>query len=127
MAEQDGLGGLREQIDNRRASQAEGLGVHSEFERLAAVVAFERRNEKHDLGRVAEPGGANAIEPLQVEEEKFLREAEIFLQKAVADEGAARIGQHPIFFGKANRTTAPRAEARPAGAFDFGVVSRTTI
>src|SRR5262249_7617434 len=88
MFEQDGLGSEGKEINERRASQAEGLRRNAEFQHLPPVIAFELGDQDDDFGALAEVTAADFIETVEVHEEELLREAEILLEQPVSDERA---------------------------------------
>ena len=60
------------------------------------------------------PACADPLEPGEVEEEELLREAEVLLQQPVADERAARVGQHAVVLVEAHRPQRIGAAGSPA-------------
>src|SRR5579864_5645595 len=80
LIDQDGLGNLREQIDDGCASQTEGPFVHSDFEALMTSVLLEGRNHEQKLGLRGEPSLLQLREPLEAHEEEFLRECKVLLR-----------------------------------------------
>ena len=92
--QQDGLGGLRKQVHDGRAVP----GGTSWRKRPAPASAAGRcartaRSARSPRRAVRRSRCADPFEPGEIEEEEFLREAEIFLQQPVAHERAARVGQ----------------------------------
>src|SRR5581483_2706051 len=98
VAQENRLGGLRKEIDHGRAIQLKALRRDAEFQHLLAVAAFKRRNEEDDFDAVAETGGTDALEIIQIQEEELLGKTEVLLQQSIADERTARIGHHALVF-----------------------------
>jgi hypothetical protein len=98
----------------------EQLRRNVQFQHLAAVGAFEGRQQHHHFYVAAEARCANAVQAGEVEEEELLRETEILLQEPVADEGAAGIRQHAFAFGEPDRLQCARGED-DGRDFGFGI------
>ena len=85
LVELNRLGGLREQVDHRAAAQAEGGWRDTGIQALAALLAFEAREQQDHLDAALESGGASLAQTVQVHEEELVGKREIFLQQPVAD------------------------------------------
>src|SRR5690242_177574 len=80
------LGGVREKIDRRRATQPECFFRNVEFQGLLAFASFETRDEKYDFHARAKAGGSEVFETLQVDEKELFGKMKILLKKPVAGE-----------------------------------------
>ena len=98
LIETDGLGGMRKKIDGRGATEAKSFFGNVELEGLLALAAFEAGNEKDNLDTRAKTGSAEIFETVQIDEEEFLWEMKIFLEKPVTRKGrgedTARVLRH---------------------------------
>ena len=103
LVEQDGLGGLFEEVNDGATVEFEGLRIDAEFEVLAAIEHFKRRDQEHDLGAILDAAHPGQVESADFEEQVLFRESEVFLNQPVGFKGAARVRQHALVRRKADR------------------------
>src|SRR4051795_7791556 len=87
---------MREKVDDGRREQPERVPGQAEFQRLAAITALEAGNQEPDLGCRTEAGPAKCLKNSNVNEQEFLREAEVLLQQAISAERPARVRQYRV-------------------------------
>src|SRR5262249_51529136 len=93
LIEQDRLAGLRKEIDDRRAAEAERARIDAQFELLLAVVELERRQQKYQLHLLLVARLPDRREIRQFNEEILLRKREVFVHQPVGEQRPPRIGQ----------------------------------
>src|SRR3546814_7625737 len=76
---------LLEQVDDRRAVQAEAVLAHRLLQPRGALGAAEAAQVQADVDRAVE---AAELEPDHVDEQELLRQHEVLLQQPVAQERA---------------------------------------
>jgi hypothetical protein len=90
MADPNGLGNLREQVDDWGATQQEGRGAHRLLE---AGQAVEKNAHVHTLPKARLD---SAVEFAQIHEEKLIGKAEVFVQEPITEERTWRVRQESL-------------------------------
>jgi hypothetical protein len=90
VADPNGLGNLREQVDDRGATQQEGRGAHRLLE---AGQAVEKNTHFHTLPKARLD---SAVKLAQIHEEKLIGKAEVFVQEPITEERTWRVRQESL-------------------------------
>src|SRR5258706_6562557 len=88
LIEQNGFGGLRKQVDYRRAPEPERLRGDADLEPFPAVSVLRLRDQKHQFGAILESRRPDLLEAGNIEEEQLLRERAELLQQPGSPEGS---------------------------------------
>ena len=96
LGDADRLGDALEQIDHRGAAELKGVLADGLFEGDQAVRLVRPSEKDQDFKCRSKSALGQAVQTLQIDEEEFLGEAEILLQKAVTQEAAVGIGQNAL-------------------------------
>src|SRR3546814_4899575 len=94
------LGLLLEQVDDRRAVQAEAGLAHRLLQPRGALGAAEAAQVQADVDRAVE---AAELEPDHVDEQELLRQHEVLLQQPVAQERARLVLEQALVVVEADR------------------------
>ena len=100
MLDPDRLGHLFEGIDDGCGMQAEGVCAN-EKGTLGRLVQVDEQ-----VNRISQISFCQRRQPEDIEEEEFLREAEVFQQQPVTGKRLPRVGKQHLIYAKADRTYA---------------------
>ena len=86
----DGLRVLREEVDDRDASEENRARRNARLEHRPALGTLEGCDEENDLRPSAEPRRPHLGESVEIQEEELVREREVLLEQSVRDHRAPR-------------------------------------
>ena len=100
LVQQQGFGGLREQVDDGNTSQAECFGRNPGLQAVDAFIVSGIGKQEYQFRGALEALVPDCVQAGHIHEEKLAGQRKELLQDAVADVRTQRVRRHALVFGK---------------------------